>query len=68
MKAGCYSLDLYCDAENKAHEYGEFPHVFTHELGSACRKNARLAGWVIGDERDLCPKCSGKRKSTRAPK
>jgi|OpeIllAssembly_1097287.scaffolds.fasta_scaffold00112_9 hypothetical protein len=63
MQAGCYTLDLYCDAENPDHQYGEFPHQFFHERGSVCRSRARRAGWILSRRPggDLCPKCSGKR-------
>ncbi len=76
MWAGMYGLDLYCDNANGAkdsldsalidehgHRYNEFPHQYTHELGSVCRAMARLAGWVVRkDGSAICPKCSGKRK------
>jgi len=45
MQAGCYTLDLYCDAENPDHQYGEFPHQFFHERGSVCRSRAS-PGWL----------------------
>lgn len=67
MHDGCYTLDLYCDAQNKAHAYGEFPHQFHHERGSVCRRQARKWGWTIGKDRDLCPKCSGKRPAPKKP-
>jgi hypothetical protein len=65
--AGCYSLDLYCDnTKSENHDFQEFPHQYTDELGSVCRANARKAGWIIrGDGSAVCPKCSGKK---RAPK
>ena len=60
MWAGCYALDLYCDRENPAHAYNEFPHQFTDEMGSRCRAAARTAGWIIHrDGSAICPKCSG---------
>ena len=62
MWAGCYALDLYCDKENKDHEYGEFPHQYCHEYGNVCRKAAKKAGWVFHrDGTQSCPKCSGKK-------
>lgn len=55
---GCYSMDLYCDGENPAHTYKEFPHCYTAQLGSTCKKNARKAGWrFLKDGRAYCPKC-----------
>lgn len=65
MKAGAYSLDLYCDAKNPAHKHGEFPHQFVDELGSVCRAAARKAGWLISEKRDLCPKCNPRRQPTK---
>ncbi len=64
---GCYTLDLYCDnsSSDNNHTYDEFPHIYTNEVGSICRKLARMDGWFIGKEKQLCPKCSGK-KSTFA--
>ena len=62
MNAGCYDLALYCDGPGP-HEYDEFPKHYTDELGSVCRRRARKAGWIIGKERDLCPKCSGKKRT-----
>ncbi len=65
MMAGCYSLDLYCDNAGTfpdgIHAFDEFPHQFTHELGSVCRARAKAAGWLFQrDGKTLCPKCSGK--------
>ncbi len=60
--AGIYALDLYCDKQNDAHKYREFPHQVTHEKGSVCRAKARKAGWIIrNDGTAICPKCSGKK-------
>lgn len=66
MRVGCYSLDLYCDADSPDHAFEEFPHQFTAQDGGTCRRDARRDGWKLGrmhvsDDRDLCPKCSGKR-------
>ena len=61
MQVGCYSLDLYCDFENEAHEYQEFPHQYTNEFGSKCRRNAKKAGWILKrDGGAICPKCRKK--------
>jgi hypothetical protein len=69
MWAGCYTLDLYCDAENPAHRFGEFPHQYTGETGTGCRARARRAGWTLGSPdgraQTLCPKCSGKRAAQK---
>ena len=57
------TLDLYCDAENEEHGWDEFPHQFFAEgrLGySTVMSRARREGWMIGREKQLCPKCSGK--------
>ncbi len=59
MIAGCYTLDLYCDEESPDHVYDEFPHQYTHEFGSTCRRKARKDGWHISKDLQLCPKCSG---------
>ena len=56
MQAGGYTLHLACDADgcrNQAEFYGE--------LGTSCRREARLAGWKLGrTSGDLCPEHSGK--------
>ncbi len=61
MIVGCYSLNLYCDRKNEEHEYKEFPHTYTDELGSRCRKSARQDGWLLKRNGDcICPKCACK--------
>lgn len=57
---GCYTLDCYCDRKSGAHCYGEFPHQFTAETGTSCRKQARKKGWRLDYRNDvfLCPKCN----------
>ena len=61
---GCYSLDLYCDQKNFDHRYDEFPHVYTAEYGSRCRRDARRDGWILHkDHTATCPRCSRKRRS-----
>lgn len=63
MIAGCYTLDLYCDKDNKNHSYNEFPHTYIAEKGSDCRRAARKDGWILTrDNEAICPKCSKKRK------
>lgn len=61
MVAGGYALDLYC---KYVHPYGgqfEFPHQYTGELGSDCRRRARKAGWIIHrDGYATCPECAKK--------
>ena len=47
MIAGCYVLDLYCDKDNKAHEYKEFFRINIRQ-----KKGQR-------DGTAICPKCSG---------
>ena len=64
MIAGCYVLDLYCDDE-KAHPLGDNMETFTAELGSTARQQARRAGWTgvgFGRIKQLCPKCSKKKR------
>jgi hypothetical protein len=60
--AGCYVLDLYCDNQgDPRHKFQEFPHQYTSEHGVECRKDAKLAGWIIRqDGSTLCPKCNPK--------
>jgi hypothetical protein len=66
-EVGCYTLDLYCDRENPAHAYKEFPHTFIAELGATCRRRAREAGWVFHKDRTAsCPKCN-RRKGRPCP-
>lgn len=66
MRAGGYSLHLYCDNEAcpdryPSGEYRDSPQEeFNAELGSECRRRARKRGWKMG-EIDLCPKCSKKK-------
>jgi len=60
MWVGCYTLDLYCDLESEHHEFKEFPHQYTDELGSRCRARARKDGWQLsryGNGLTVCPKC-----------
>jgi hypothetical protein len=58
--AGCYALDLYCDRENDAHGWSEFPHQFTGETFGECAREARLKGWTINRKTRFatCPKCN----------
>lgn len=71
MIVGCYALDLYCEnykSENdNIHEFNEFPHIYTHEKGSTCRKLARKDGWIIKEKenRAICPKCVKKKKGLK---
>lgn len=64
MQVGCYTLDLYCenyknDGFDGIHEFKEFPHQFTAELGRTCRKHAKEKGWILyNDGRAYCPKCN----------
>jgi hypothetical protein len=59
-----YTLALYCDNDtwpDDIHEFKEFPHEYVGmEAGSVHRNRARKDGWIIGKDRVLCPKCSGK--------
>jgi hypothetical protein len=66
MIAGCYSLHLYCDnytiesVQRGEHEFEEFPHEYTDELGSKCRAEARRDGWKFNWKHGaaICPKCN----------
>jgi len=70
MIAGCYSLHLYCDNYDYAsvtrggHEFEEFPHEFTAELGSTCRADARKLGWKFNIRKGeaTCPKCNAAKR------
>lgn len=71
---GAYGLDLYCDgaigpqvhhgapgelADSLGHRWGEFPHQYTAETGAECRRQARVAGWILRkDGRAFCPRCA----------
>jgi hypothetical protein len=60
---GIYTLDCYCDRGDwsvKPHVWAEFPHQYTAELGTTCRKAARKDGWRLDYRNDLflCPKCN----------
>ena len=62
MEVGCYSIDLYCDKENDAHEFREFPHTYTGWSRAGCRRQAMKDGLTFGrDESVVCPKCKQKR-------
>lgn len=67
MMAGCYTLDLYCDADNEDHKRIEFPQQFTGWDRSEAFAAARKRGWSISPKRQLCPLCSGKRKAREEP-
>lgn len=61
MLAGCYTLDLYCDHPDCT-DNRDGPWQYTAETGATCRREARDAGWLITDEKQICPKCSGKKR------
>lgn len=56
MQVGCYSLDMYCDAQGCPDRY-DMPHTYTAELGTTCRRRARKDGWSLSSKGDRCPKC-----------
>lgn len=69
MRVGGYSAHFYCDAYDVApgqvvdqvgHKHDEFPHQFYAETGADCDRQARARGWLVGRDRVLCPRCSGK--------
>lgn len=70
MILDCHTLTLYCDARsfddndrdtNPNHKSVEFPHEFVGDTKAQTYRAARRAGWLLGKEQQLCPKCSGKR-------
>lgn len=63
MIVGCYTLDLYCDKENDAHEFNEFPHQFTGRTKSSCIRQAIKNGWSVRLDKAVCPKCKRRRKN-----
>jgi len=74
VRVGGYTLDLYCDndaiapkavSDRHGHDFQEFPHQFFAETGAECGRMARRRGWLISENRTLCPKCSGKRRPTK---
>jgi hypothetical protein len=61
MLAGAYTLDLYCDNPDCPDDRGN-PWQYFAELGTTARREARDAGWIITPDKQICPKCSGKKK------
>lgn len=57
--ASGYSLDLYCDIDTKdctIHPYNCFPHQFTGETFSECKRDAINRGWKFKrDGTHICP-------------
>lgn len=71
-----YTLDLYCGniptdtivkyqarkIKPGEHYHQEFPHSYTGELGSTCRREARESGWKFSDKSGrrvaVCPRCA----------
>lgn len=62
--AGAYSLHLYCDHENEAHGFDEFPHEPEGNSFAECARRARRWGWILHTDTctATCPKCSEKKK------
>jgi hypothetical protein len=58
MIIGCYTLDLYCDADAE-HAWRAFPVQFSAETGEECRQQARRAGWKLTPKTGtaVCPDC-----------
>lgn len=75
MIVGCYSVDLYCDNEDRTGDkrckrrngplrYGS--DQYTGETEGECLRQARKEGWKFTRDRPrkaYCPACSGKRPS-----
>lgn len=57
---GSYDLHLYCDHENPAHGFREFPwHISEFQTSRDARAAARRKGWKLHrDGSATCPKCS----------
>ena len=56
---GCYTMDLYCDHDNKEHEYREFPHQFTGPDRASCAVQAKMKGWRFNKNKTrTCPRCN----------
>lgn len=65
---GSYSLHAYCDHENPAHEYGEFPHEPDGmvQTESQAKRELKRRGWVFHpDNTATCPKCVRALKSLK---
>ena len=60
--ASGYSLDLYCDHYNAAHDWEEFPHQYTGESFAECARLAVRDGWIIRktSRTATCPRCNPK--------
>lgn len=58
----CYDAHLYCDCDNDAHAFNEFPHEFAGDTKQAAFAEAKGRGWKImcrkGWTYAICPKCS----------
>lgn len=53
-----YCLHLYCDHDNPAHAFMEFPHEFDAEVKATARREAQKKGWKLrSDNTATCPKC-----------
>lgn len=66
--AGTFTVQKGGDLFDAAgHMHGEFPRQYNGESGAALRRKAREAGWIIKtDGTAICPKCSGKMKSSNS--
>jgi len=55
-----YALDAYCQWENPAHGFNEFPHtVGGVETEAQAKRELRKRGWVFHrDGFATCPKCA----------
>jgi len=67
MIASCYSMDLYCRHwENIKHPYNYFPHQFTGETLSECKKQAIKKGWIFHKDGEVtCPLCAKNHKKEK---
>jgi hypothetical protein len=69
MIASCYTMDIYCDNEQKCKQpnvyatmYGASRATYLGESFSECAKRARNGGWVIikKTRQAYCPYCKKK--------
>lgn len=64
MIVGCYSMDLYCDAENcpdRSHRIGSVYAQLIGRYERECLREARKLGWKFSKShprKAFCPTCA----------